>query len=255
MKKWILVFLVLIGMRGRGQRHSREWSTQGFSDSLGASEAYYLASDYLGNVYQTGVFTNSLFFDTISLMGINQNIYIVKYNSSGNLIWANSADEYANVISYGIASDAQGNVYLTGSYYSDTIKFGSVTLVKSGTTDIFVVKYNSAGNVVWAISIGDTADQWAHGITTDNEGNFYITGGFSSPSLSFGTHTINNIGTNNIFLAKYHSSANVVWAKSSGGINDDETYNIACDAFGNVVITGYFTSQVAYFGLDSIINN
>lgn len=55
-----------------------------------------------------------------------------------------------------IAVDASGNSYITGSYTSSYINFGTFSLLNSfsGTSDIFLVKIDPAGVVVWAKTFG-----------------------------------------------------------------------------------------------------
>lgn len=94
-------------------------------------------------------------------------------------------------------------------------------------------------------------------ITTDTEGNVYLTGSFTSPTLTFGDVTLTNSGGGQaIFLAKYDSSGNTLWAKAFTGDNFlsfDEGMNVATDAENNVYINGYFRSSSLNF--DSVILN
>ncbi len=85
-------------------------------------------------------------------------MFVVKYDASGNVVWAKSAGGTSNDIGNGIAVDASGNSYVTGYFVSPTITFSTTTLTNasSGTSDMFVVKYDASGNVVWARSAGGT---------------------------------------------------------------------------------------------------
>jgi len=49
-----------------------------------------------------------------------------------------------------LATDADGNVYMAGEFYSSSITFGSTTLYNTGVSDIFIVKFDSSGQVIWA---------------------------------------------------------------------------------------------------------
>ena len=121
-----------------------------------------------------------------------------------------------------IAVDANGNSYVTGYFYSSTITFGLTTLTNSGVySDIFVVKYDSSGNVVWAKNTGGTNEDKGYGIAVDAIGNSYVTGWFSSSTITFGSTTLTNSGSDDIFVVKYDSSGNVMRAKSAGGTSND----------------------------------
>ncbi len=81
-----------------------------------------------------------------------------------------------------VASDAAGNVCVTGSF-SGTAAFGSgpaaFTLTSAGGTDVFVAKYTAAGALLWARDLGGSGDDAGAGVTVDGAGNVYTTGSFS----------------------------------------------------------------------------
>src|SRR5258706_5562555 len=105
--------------------------------------------------------------------------------------WARSAGSVNDDYSNATCTDASGNVYITGTFQGSTITFGSYTLhnTATGNLDVFIVKYDAGGNVVWAKSGGGTLNDWAYGITTDLNGNVFITGHFVSPHVTFDTIT------------------------------------------------------------------
>ena len=143
---------------------------------------------------------------------------------------------------------------MTGAFYSSYITFGSTILTNRGGGDIFVVKYDPSGNVLWAKSAGETGGEWGLGISTDASGNIVVTGGFGSPSITFGSTILTNGGIANIFVVKYDPSGNVLWAKSAGGTGDDDGYGISTDASGNIVVTGSFESPTITFGSTILTN-
>ncbi|MEK7802520.1 MAG: hypothetical protein AAB276_08710, partial [Pseudomonadota bacterium] len=110
-------------------------------------------------------------------------------------------DEAASVI-----ADTLGNIYLAGRFASNTITFGSTTLTNTnnGYQDIFLVKYDTSGNVIWAKKFGGASDDGATSEFTDDAVNIYMGGGFSSSSINFGSTTLFNNGNNNgdMFIAK-----------------------------------------------------
>src|SRR5438270_12385982 len=67
--------------------------------------------------------------------------------------WAVQAGGTFDDFSRGIAVDASGNSYVTGSFH-DVAVFGDITLTSTGGYDIFVVKYDSSGKVLWANQAG-----------------------------------------------------------------------------------------------------
>jgi len=93
-----------------------------------------------------------------------------------NWAWAKGAGGTSPDFCYSTATDVNGNVYITGKFSSPTITFGAFTLTNNGGgwSDIFIVKYDPNGNVLWAKSEGDSYGEKANSITTDTVGNVII---------------------------------------------------------------------------------
>jgi len=121
-------------------------------------------------------------------------------DSNGNWLWAIQAGGTDNDFGYGIAVDANGNSYATGSF-SESVTFGTTTLTSSGYEDIFVAKLDSSGNWLWAKQAGGTDYDDGNGIAVDDNGNSYVTGYYEG-SATFGATTLTSIGSWDIFVAK-----------------------------------------------------
>jgi len=209
----------------------------------GASNIY-ITGYYLGGSVSFGAFT----LDTTDYDGI----FMAKYDSAGNVLWAVICDSSSIGYPYGIATDLANNVYLTGTIYSPTIKFGPYSLTNNGLVNYFVVKYDSSAHVIWARKAGETGIDKTYGIVTDTIGNEYITGYFNSHQIVIGPDTLTNLGTHNVFIAKYDSSGNALWARGGGGIYGDMGLSIATDKRDNEYVTGQFTSPTINFGNDTL---
>ncbi|TXT50725.1 MAG: BNR repeat-containing protein [Limisphaerales bacterium] len=217
----------------------------------GSDIGHAIALDPAGNAFVTGTFTGTAAFGTNALASAGQSdIFVAKYDGTGRLLWARRAGGAGFDAGAGIAVDTNGNCYVTGSFEA-TAAFEAVTLVNSSPSsyaDIFVAKYDSAGNLVWVRGTGTefVADTGA-AIALDAAGNVLVTG--RSVQDTFGVTTFTNLGR--IFTAKYDNAGNPVWARKagsfSGGTYDTGT-GIGADAAGNVYVTGAFLSPVADFG-------
>lgn len=217
-----------------------------------------VAVDALGDVCITGGFTSAIItFDAYTLTNINpdtSDIFLVKYNSDGNVLWAKSAGGTNYEYSKSVTVDSSGNAYITGSFVSSTINFDSYTLTNEGGKDIFLAKYNAHGAVLWAKSIDGTSDEFGNSVATDKSGSAYLTGDFVSSTLSIGSYILTNKGECDILLVKYGANGNVIWAKGIGGTLCDWANSIAVDAEGNVYITGSFMSGSITFDSDTLTN-
>jgi hypothetical protein len=219
--------------------------------------AYGSTSDDSGNVYITGQYgSDSITFGATTLT--NNSFFIVKYDNMGNLQWAH--DCLGTYSGHSITTDASGNIYATGTFTASSITFGTTTLINSnsGDQDIFIVKYNAMGNVIWAKGIGGTGYDITAGSTTDAAGNLYVTGGYYSPFITIGTTTLTNADTvtitSDMFIVKYDSVGNLLWVKGAGGTKIDSGRDINTDAFGNLYVTGQFYSPTITFGTSLLTN-
>lgn len=261
MKKIITFFLLLItSWNNLATAQAPNWlwakSTGGASDDGGGVS---VSTDVNGNVLMTGIFVSpTISFGTITLTNADpssRDIFIVKYDTSGNVLWAKSAGGSSDDYSYDVSTDASGNLYLTGYFQSPTITFGTTTLTNAGFGDLFIVKYDVNGNVLWAKRTGGTSVDGGTSVSTDANGNVLMTGSFQSPTIIFGTTTLTNAGSSNIFIVKYDANGNVLWAKLAGGTSDDIAYDVSTDASGNSFITGNFNSPTIIFGADTLTNS
>ncbi len=172
--------------------------------------------------------------------------------------WAKSAGSTGGEAAMGTALDGSGNLFTIGWYTSANITFGATTLTNPGigTGDIFLTKYDAAGNVLWAKTFGGVDGDIGNGVAADASGNVYITGWYSSPTINFGTTTLTNAGSasSDMFIVKLNASGNEVWAKSVGGVAGDRGYGITLDASGNVFTTGGFSSSSINFGTGALTN-
>ena len=224
----------------------------------GSDNATSICTDPSGNIFLGGFYSSSLSFDGITLPNVGGNdIFIVKLDTNGNTIWAKGAGGAFSESVEGIASDASGNVCIVGQYDSPTISFdgASLTNASAGQADLFIVKYSQSGSVLWVKGAGGSSIDVAKSVATDTSDNIYVTGFFSSSSLSYDATILANNGVSgDVFVSKFDLSGNVVWAKSNGGIEHDEANSIALDALGNVYIGGAFSGPSILFGSTNLTN-
>lgn len=220
-----------------------------------------IVADNFGNIYVAGYYYASNFFfnNCDTLPNTSQaNMFVVKLDTSGNCQWERTSKN-SNLTdwAYGLAADHLGNIYVTGSFYSPYITFGNDTIYNTpgGGSDIFIVKYDDAGNVLWAKSQGGLDYEMAY-CATDNVGNLFIAGPTHSNSIIFGNDTLFFMYNSMIhfYVAKYDSSGNNLWARGNYGPQDQNVYDIATDPFGNVIITGFYRSPSLISDNDTLLN-
>lgn len=231
-----------------------------------------LAIDNLGNVYVAGViFSRSSTFGTITITktvtNSNSNLFITKYDSSGNVGWANTAptNSSANSLVSDLATDSNNNVYLLGQIYNSATNFGGTSLNFPGNYGSFLVKYAMNGSVVWAKSGKIASDaqpntglgyNFFDRIFIDSNNNVYVTGVFGNYT-NFGNNMVMQTPNwaGNLFSIKYDSSGNVSdFYKIADSVNSRNSQIL--DISGDVLYyTGYTGDATFALGGITIINN
>jgi len=210
-----------------------------------------IAVDADGNVYTTGYFIDTVDFDPgpdsmkISAVGLWDS-FIQKLDANGNFLWAKSFGGNNESYSFLLAIDAKGNVYTSGNF-TDSIKFDPGTGVKNlsakGDEDVFILKFNDKGNLLWAKSFGGKMSDNAIDLAIDGAGNVYSTGtfmGFVDFDPGKDSMKMSAVGIRYIYIQKLDTHGNLQWVKTIVGKGCDNVNSIVVDGVGNVYTTGYF---------------
>ena len=225
-----------------------------YSGGIGSNGVYQLATDKSGNTYIAGRFANQISFGAFTLTSVMPtitHIFVAKYDTAGNVLWARSAGEAGNGndLTWTVHVDGASNVYLAGSIQSDTVALDVDTLFATGG-DFCLIKYDSSGHELWARSASAHYFALPQDMTSDSKGNLYVTGFFLGDSLSFPSATIYNQGLpalQDLFFVSYDSSGNFRWAKGYGGHDVDIGYGVVADGADNIYLTGGFNSPSVTF--------
>ncbi len=260
--KTILLFITLFTCcTAHAQFEKWDWINYGYDTSLNIYNlptGISVCTDAVKNVYVLGVYNHLLRFDTTQFTNANdENLFLAKYDASGKLLWITKAiGHYCHGSAMSV--DEAGNIYIGGNFI-DTVSFGSLKLVSQiqNIKDIFIAKYDSSGDIIWAKRAGGTNDVVGYGysdgpnggLVLDNNGHIYIAGQLKNGLADFDTIQINTTGS--LFLAKYDTAGNAIWAKKAGeGMGSNSTLSLAVDRLGNIFITGAYGTSPIYF--DSI---
>src|SRR6476469_6127272 len=161
-----------------------------------------------------------------------------------------------NVEVRAVATDAQGNAYLTG-HFNGAVSFGSLGLSSGGDEDVFVAKWNAGtASFAWVLRAGGSSRDEGHAIAVEGS-NVYITGFFYGPTASFGPVTLSNStpggNISDTFVAKLvdqGSTAAFGWVAQSGGAGREEAHALAVSG-SSVYVAGAFTGT-ARFGATAL---
>lgn len=223
------------------------WSRGVTSNGTNSCFAYGITTDPAGNVIMTAALQGTVTVGSSTFVSRGSNdILVVKYDPQGMVLWARSGGGSSLDNANCVVTDQAGNIYVSG-IYSATAIFGSDTLSGSAYSDIFIIKYDSNGNQQWIRSAGGTGNDYVEDIAVDAAGQIYLAGSFQSLA-TFGTISISSSGGFDAFLAKYDPQGNTLWVRSGSSTGSDQANSVACDASGNVYMTGYFNLTAVFTG-------
>ncbi|MBP8032991.1 MAG: SBBP repeat-containing protein [Bacteroidia bacterium] len=233
------------------------WST--YYGGSGQDHGNAITVDSNDNIFVTGATSSSDFpilnagtyFQSLnSTSGGGQDVYILKFDSNGNRLWATYYGGTNTDIAYSIAVDLNNNVFITGFSLSPdfpTLNSGTYFQgLNASYDDVFILKFDNIGNQLWATFYGGTEGERGLSITTDLFGNVFVTGHTNSPDLPI----LNTGGTAffqpfsgatsqlDLFIAKFNNNGALLWATFYGGTSYDVGYSVITDQSGNVFIGG-----------------
>ncbi|MGE0718368.1 MAG: hypothetical protein AB7P02_23175, partial [Alphaproteobacteria bacterium] len=224
-----------------------------------------------GHAYVVGTFLGTVDFDhtaaTTELVSSgspsneNDNYFVARYDADGTLVWAHTTGpSEAKENAYAVALDGKGNLFVAGDF-GGTVDFdddpaGTVELVAEPanyTTNMFVAKYSTAGDLLWARTAAGPDDgiETAAAVTVDNDGNVIVVGSFDG-TMQFGDTTLTATGAQysfNYFVAKYDTNGNLLWATTTGPTDNDNgesAFAVSTDDKDNVYVSGTFSGTVDF---------
>lgn len=208
--------------------------------------------DPQNNVHVAGWTLGEVTGDCATLSGSGaSSIFLAEYDPFGACLWSRVDGGPGDDVARGIATDAQGNTFITGSY-SGLAQFGTVTLGVQGDADVFVAKYGPDGDFLWVAHGGGPFDEQGSAVATDAEGNVFVCGRYRS-TCTFGASTIGTVNNNfDAFLGKLDADGNWLWIRRAGDIGGEEANAVAVDAQGFAYITGWYSSPIAVFSSQQV---
>ncbi|HSD13510.1 MAG TPA: T9SS type A sorting domain-containing protein [Flavobacterium sp.] len=228
-----------------------------WAKSMQASESYSLALNSIGEIYITGNFINTVDFDpsaaTANLTAAgNNDIFFAKYDNNGNYLWAKAIGGTSSDVGLFLVLNSSNEIYITG-YFRDSVDFdpsaAATTLTSLGNGDVFLAKYDSSGNYLWAKGMGGVGSDVGLLLVLNSNGEPYVSGFFNGTvdmDPSSAAVNLTSAGGRDIFVAKYDVNGNYLWAKAMGGMSNDEPMLLALNNVGELYMTGYFQNTADF---------
>jgi len=238
------------------------WST--FLGGSGSELAWSVALDPSGAILvagQTGSTDLPANADLDDTLGGPEDAFAAKISSAGQLLWLRYLGGSQAETGEGVGADADGNVFVVGSTFSDDFPTGSggFDTSRNGDRDGFVTKLDSDGQLLWSAYLGGVAADMGEEIAVDQQGAAFVTGYTESgdfPSANGFDASLG--GAKDAYVAKISSAGQLLWSTYLGGSGDNEWgYRIMTDASGSVVAVGVTSSSdfPTSNGFDTTYNN
>ncbi|MGF7082373.1 gliding motility-associated C-terminal domain-containing protein [Mucilaginibacter sp. UYCu711] len=212
---------------------------------------YKVASDAAGNLIGLFAFWGSPDVSgKITAKGSPDGL-VVKYDPNGNVIWKFNLGAIGNGYdnrAVDVLVDKDNNIIVAG-YGNGTVDYNPLgaPVSISGEHAIFLAKYSPAGILQWVKSNDGLTFNYNVTLALDSQDNIYINGVFNGPTNFGSTPTLNPIGLQDIFIAKYSSAGNLLYRKDIGGTNTTVlNRGMAVGTDNSLYLTGNFLGKVDF---------
>jgi hypothetical protein len=171
--------------------------------------------------------------------------FFAKLTATGQLIWSkyfSDGQGFQGISPGQVAVDGAGNAILAGNFTS-WIDLGAGAMTTNGNRDVYVGKFDGAGNLVWGKHLGGTGNDYAGSVVTDGNGNIYLSGLFEG-TANLGAGPLTSAGSRDFFVVKLDPSGATLWSRSFGNAGQDFAPQLTVDGAGNVLVSGIFTGTL-----------
>jgi hypothetical protein len=214
-----------------------------------------IAVDAAGNAYLTGMTASNDFPTTSGAFQTTfgdgtcgtafcSDAFVTKLDPTGaTLLYSTYLGGGDADFGQGIAIDAAGNAYVTGSTLSANFPtVAPLQVASAGNPDVFLTKLGPDGKgLVYSTYLGGANGDFGQAVAVDSAGNAYLTG-YTFSSEDFPTHNplhSTNAGSAEVFVTEVDSAgAALVYSTYLGGSGLDRAFALAVDGSGNVYLTG-----------------
>ncbi len=148
-------------------------------------------------------------------------VYVIKTDASGNLLWSKTYGGTLGDKGSSVEQTTDGGYIITG----ETSSFGA------GASDIYLIRTDSIGSVLWSKTFGETFEEHAYSGQQTSDGGFILTGETQNGS--------------SVCLIKSDANGNALWSKNYSTMDDDNGYSVQQSSDGGYIIAGKILSLSA----------
>ncbi len=243
MRSIIFAILLITSFSVLNAAMAWDWAVQTYCSSIAVNG---MAIDKQDNVYLATKFFGDFKYDgkTLSPVG-GEDILILKYNSSGKLLWALPAGGEDTDNALAIAISPSGGIYAAGNFVQ-TASFGSISKQSVGDYhhDIFVAKISDAGAWEWVKTFGNEESETVFGLQVDSRNNIYLAGNFTNSLQMDKVELSTSEEFPAFFLARLNSKGNTDWAVPIKLVSDGYINKLVLNHQEQPAIAGNFDIEM-----------
>ena len=210
----------------------------------GRERATGVAPDRGGTVYTVGLLEGEATLGPARLVSAGPDALVASLDKNGQVVWAHALGGPGADEARAVSILPEGDVFVVGSF-SGTADFdpgpGRTELASAGGTDVFVLRLNPRGELVWARRLGGLLADAAFDVAVDATG-VWLAGSFQG-TLDAGASRLSSAGTSDGFVARLGPDGALQWVQQIGGPRDDEARSVALDAGGETWVAGSFEEK------------
>ncbi|MCH7769538.1 MAG: T9SS type A sorting domain-containing protein [Bacteroidetes bacterium] len=180
-----------------------------------------VGEDRFREIHQTADGGFILVSETLSFGAGNSDVYLIKTDSIGNLLWTKTYGGGSSDYGYSVRQTSDGG-YIIAGY---TRSFGAAG------TDVYIIKTDSSGNLDWAKTYGGSSNDYGYSIRQTTDGG-YIVAGYTE---SFGV-------VGDVYLIRIDANGDLMWSKTFGGSQTDHGWSVRQTVDGGFIIAGFTRS-------------
>ncbi|MCF8256825.1 MAG: gliding motility-associated C-terminal domain-containing protein [Flavobacteriales bacterium] len=247
--KYTIAILLATGLQVQAQQR---WLNK--AGGAGNDEAHDMARDAAGDLYITGYFSFGAQFGDESFTAVGStDIFVAKVSgSTGEFIWAKAFGGAGADAGISISTVGSGGIAVTG-FFEGQATFGSQQVTAmAGSQDIFVLRLDADGNVLWQRTGGGPDSDIPYGIATDLDGNIVTTGSFKGAANFSGQAMVSVIDpileepSYDIYILKYGPQGALQWGLQGAAEYEDRGMAIATGQDGTIFVAGQFSDTITF---------
>jgi len=244
----------LLSLHCAAQDHVFDWA-RNYGNAL-PSVGLSVTADQWNDPIVTGQFQGTVDFDAgPGVVELTSNggadVFVQKLDRNGDLLWARSFGGPLFDYGWSVTTDQVGNVLVTGSFQG-TVDFdpgpGTLNITAVSLLDMFIIKLDAMGNLIWIKTIGGPQSETGVSIATNSNDDILIVGEFAD-TVDFdpnaGVHNLTSNGPNtDVFILHLDSDGDLIWARSFGGTDTDEARTVVVDANDDLYLLGNYRGTI-----------